>query len=335
MNKLKPLVILTFIAAAGVGMYFWWEYQAQYPSTDDAYIQANILTISPQIAGKVVKVDVAENQYVKVGDPLFELDAKALQAAVDAAQAQLELANQLTGAGTDNISAAQAQLDAANASLLAAQQTFGRTEKLFKVGDMAQASLDTAKATLDQATAQEAAAQSTLDAARAQLGATGSQNANVRSANANLRIAQLNLEHATVNSTVNGWVANVSLIPGQVVSPGEPLFALVEENSWWIDANFKETDLERMRPGQPATISVDMYPGVEITGTVESIGAGSGAVFSLIPAQNATGNWVKVTQRFTARIKLDPLKLDPKYQLRAGASVSITVDTTGKDKQTK
>ena len=117
-----------------------------------------------------------------------------------------------------------------------------------------------------------------------------------------------------------------------MVASGAPLFSLVEDGAWWVSANFKETDLQRIRPGQPVALAVDMYPGTTLTGTVQSLGAGSGAVFSLLPAQNATGNWVKVTQRFPVRIRIDKKPGDPALQLRVGASTTATVDTSAMDR---
>lgn len=136
------------------------------------------------------------------------------------------------------------------------------------------------------------------------------------------------MEHATIIAPTRGWVANISLRPGQVVGVGQPLFSLVEDGEWWVDGNFKETDLARIRPGQPVSLTIDMYPGTKVNGSVESIGAGSGAVFSLLPAQNASGNWVKITQRFPVRIRLSDKPKDPALQLRVGASVTVTINTT-------
>lgn len=166
-----------------------------------------------------------------------------------------------------------------------------------------------------------------MAAAIARAGGQGSDNAGVKAAESAVEQARINLAFAEVRAPAAGWIANLSLRKGQAVSPYVPLFSLVEDKGWWIDANFKETDLARIRPSQKASVQIDMYPGVTLEGSVRSLGAGSGAVFSLLPPQNAAGNWVKVTQRFPVRISLDQLPTDPAIQMRVGASVTVTVDT--------
>jgi len=148
-----------------------------------------------------------------------------------------------------------------------------------------------------------------------------------------LRAASAGLDKAThervkthVTAPGAGWVTNVNLRPGSVVQAGTPAFAVIEDSNWWVDANFKETDLGRIKPGQKATISLDMYPGMTLDGVVESISAGSGATFSVLPPENATGNWVKVTQRFPVRVRITSTP-DPDNPLRLGASATVTIDT--------
>ncbi len=332
MKNLKIIMLLVAVVAIGAGLWWWWEHEKVYPSTNDAYLQANILTIAPQIGGRVTRVAVAENDHVKAGDLLVQLDTSALNAAVEAAQAQYEIARQGAGASESNVSAASANLASAKAALTDAQVSFDRTQALFKLGDVAQAALDQATAARDQAQAAVAAAEAARAAAQDQAGASGDDNAAVRAALASLTTAQIELGYSRLTAPTAGWISNIDLRTGSVVAPDAPLFSLVEDGDWWVDANFKETDLARIRPGQPVTLSVDMYPGLDLKGTVESIGAGSGAVFSLLPAQNATGNWVKVTQRFPVRIMLDGKPQDAAMQLRVGASVTAAVDTSSMDK---
>jgi membrane fusion protein, multidrug efflux system len=195
-------------------------------------------------------------------------------------------------------------------------------------GDVATAAVDDATNALDQAKAGLAEETAGLKAATDQAGTPGDQNAAVRAALGQLTQAKINLSYATVTAPADGWVANIGSRPGQVVGAGQALFSLVEDGEWWVDGNFKETDLLRIRPGQPVTVAIDMYPGTNVRGKIASIGAGSGAAFSLLAPQNATGNWVKVTQRFPVRIELDPVKSSA-MQLRVGASVTATVDTSG------
>lgn len=330
MKFLKPVLLVAALAAAAGGLAWWWHRQTIYPSTDDAYVRANILTISPQVPGRVSQVLATEGARVEAGEVLVRLDTASLQAAVAAAQAQLDLAMQASGAAVSQVDAAAAALDAAKSALADAEAAYRRSRSLFDRGDVAQAVLDEAQAARDQAAARVDQAEASLRAARDQVGVAGAENATVRAARAGLNQARIALDHATITAPAAGWVANLSLRPGYVVSPGQALFSLVEDGDWWIDANFRETDLARIRPGQPVSVAIDMYPGLDLTGEIAIIGAGSGAVFSLLPPQNATGNWVKVTQRFPVRIALTPPD-DPAFRLRVGASATATVDTTALD----
>ena len=328
MKNAKFIVMGAVIVAIAVGMGVLWRYNALHPSTDDAYIGANILTVSPQVTAQVTDVLIAENQRVSAGDVMVQLDQSTLSAAVQTAQAQLDQAVQAAGASGSNVQAAEGALASAEAQLTNAQASFERTDALFKDGDVSQASLDNARATRDSAQAARDSAQADLNAARQSLGETGDENAGVRAARGALEQAQIALSHATISAPIDGWIANLNLRPGDVVLPGQDLFSVVEDGRWWVDANFKETDIHRIRPGHPVSIAVDMYPGTELTGTVQSLGAGSGATFSLLPPQNATGNWVKVTQRFPVRIIIDTKPDDPALQLRVGASTTARVNTT-------
>ena len=331
MKNAKVIIVFLAILAIGGGLWWWWHHEKIYPSTDDATLQANVLTIAPQVGGKIVQVSVAENAYVKAGDPLVQIDTAILEAALTTAQAYYDIAQQNASASGSDASAAEARLAGAKASLTEAKIAYDRNEKLLKLGDVGQAALDQAKAVRDQAQANVDAAKAALSAAQEQAGENGAENASLRAALGALTTAQINLDNSRLTAPVAGWIANIDLRPGQVVTPNMPLFSLVEDGDWWVDANFKETDLDRIRPGQQVTLSVDMYSGTTLTGSVESIGAGSGAVFSLLPPQNATGNWVKVTQRFPVRIKLNAAPNDPALQLRVGASVTATVDTSNQD----
>ena len=329
MKNLKTLVLVLIVGAMGVGLWWWWQHGKTYPSTDDAYLGANVVSIAPQVAGRVSEVAVEENSYVGAGDVLFQIDTNLLEAALQLAQARVDEATQAAGTAGSDVNAAAAQVSIADAALRQQQLDFDRVERLFRLKDVSQAAMDQAIASRDQAAAQKQAAEAALAAARDQLGGTGDQNAGIRIALAGLAQAQIDMDNATIRAPAAGWVANLTLRRGSYVTVGQPLFSLVEDGAWWVDGNFKETDLARIRPGQPVTLDIDMYSGTEIKGTVESIGAGSGAVFSLLPPENATGNWVKVTQRFPVRIALDETSTDQALQLRVGASVTATVDTSG------
>ncbi|QRF68643.1 HlyD family secretion protein [Ponticoccus alexandrii] len=331
MKYLKPIILALAVVAVGGGLWLWWQHESIYPSTDDAYLKANVLSIAPQVGGKVETVSVSQNQHVTKGDLLFRIDTTDLEASLKAAQAAYDTAVQQTNASITDLSSLSGRVDSARAALTDAQDAYDRTDKLFKLGDVAQAALDQATTTRDQAKAALDTAEAGLASARQRAGQAGKDNPAVRAAKAQLALAQINLSRAKVTAPVSGWVANLDLRPGALVAPNGPLFSLVEDGDWWIDANFKETDLARLRPGQPVTVNIDMYPGLTLEGTVQSLGAGSGAVFSLLPPQNASGNWVKVTQRFPVRIALDTRPDDSTMQLRVGASTRVTVDTSGLD----
>jgi membrane fusion protein (multidrug efflux system) len=331
----RGLLAVAVLATAG-GLAWWRQHQALYPATDDAYLHAHIVTVAPQITGAIATVPVAEGQYVNAGDILVTIDNRTAEAAVKAAEAQRDLAMQSTGASSQNVTSAEASLAATEAMLRDAQIKLVRSKTLLQNGAVTKAAVDDAQASFDQAAANRDRASSEVAATKMQLGSTGKENSQVRAANAALVQAQLTLERTIITATVSGWVANISLRPGDVVAAGQQLFSIVQDGDWWVDANFRETDLARIRPGQPATVAIDMYGGKTITGKTETIGVGSGSVFSLLPPQNATGNWVKVTQRFPVRIVLDPIKsFDPAFQLRVGASVTATIDTTGLDQSLK
>lgn len=330
MKKAKFLILILVVLIIGAGLWWWWQHEKIYPSTDDAYLRANVLTIASQVGGRVTQVAIAENDHVQADDLLIQIDTASLDAELTTAQAQYDVARQNAGASGSDVSAAVARLAGAKASLTEAEIAFDRSERLFKLGDVAQAALDQTKATRDEAQANNEAAEAALAAARNQAGTPGEDNAAVRAALGALTAAQINLDNSRITAPAAGWIANIDLRPGQVIATGAPLFSLVEDGDWWVDANFKETDLQRIRPGQPVSLAIDMYPGTTLSGTVASIGAGSGAVFSLLPPQNATGNWVKVTQRFPVRIGLTGKPADPALQLRVGASVTATVDTSTK-----
>ncbi|MHB2267131.1 HlyD family secretion protein [Aliihoeflea sp. PC F10.4] len=332
MSRLKVVLLLGAVVLLAVGFYWWWRHQTLYPSSDDAYLQAHIFTVTPQVSGTISEIDLVNNQHVTAGDILLRIDDQALRLAVDQARAQLTIAQQNADSATQNVAAAQAQVEAAQSSLTESTTELTRSEQLLSTGVVTNAVVDQLRAAQQQATAQLSASRATLAAAQAQAGSGAMLTAGVEVAQAALGQAQVELDHATVTAPASGWVANLSLRPNQAVTAGVPLFSVVEDEEWWVDANFKETDLERVRPGQPATISVDMYPGVRLSGEVESIGAGSGATFSLLPPENATGNWVKVTQRFPVRIRLTEETADPAMQLRVGASVTVTIDTTGEER---
>ena len=309
--------------ALGAGGLIYWHHASHLRSTDDSYINADVVQVSSQVVGQVVAVHVKENQFVHKGDALFDVDPQPFQVAVDKAQAQLEMARQGTRQDSADVQAQSAELARQQADFANAEAAHRRAVDLVAQGFLSKQALDDANAKLQASRASVEQARARLQKARAALTSQGGQTPAVAAAVANLVQAKLDLQHAHVTASQDGWVANISLAAGTSVAPGTPLFGLIVERSFWVDANFKETQLAQIRAGQPAEIEVDMYPGHVFHAHVESLGSGTGTAFSLLPPQNATGNWVKVTQRVPVKVRFDDF--DPSFPLRVGATASVDV----------
>jgi membrane fusion protein (multidrug efflux system) len=312
------------VLALAAGGYWYWRVSATRQSTDDAYVNAHVVQVAALVMGQVVDVPVRENQRVHKGDVLFALDRRPFEAAVAEAEGRVRQAEQGTRADTSQVAAADADVQRQRADLANAQSTLRRTRELVHQGFMSKQTLDDAQARVDAAQAAVNAAQANLARARTAISTTaGGVTPAVRVAQAELDKARLDLEHAVMRAPEDGWVTHFDLTPGTVVTPGNPLFALVVADSFWVDANFKETELGGVRPGLSASIVVDMYPDHTFHGRVESLAGGTGAAFSLLPPQNATGNWVKVAQRVPVKVSVDDP--DPALPLRVGATATVTV----------
>ncbi|CUH44630.1 HlyD family secretion protein [Ruegeria atlantica] len=321
MKSLKVVGAVVILSAIAVGLLLYWRHQERYPSTDDAYVGANIIYVAPQVTGQVAEVLVIENQPVKTGDLLFTIDDTQFKASVDQAKANLDSAVQQAQSYGTQIAAAQAVVDSTQSAYNTALSNLERAKALFSDGDLAQASLDQTSSEFARAAAQLTTSQSALLALQSGLAA---KQDDILSSQAQVEIAQANQNWTKIFASADGWIANLTLRPGSSVSANAPQFSIVESSDWWVDANFKETSLPRIRPGQQVTVKIDMMPGVTLTGKVASIGRGSGDTFSLLPSENASGNWVKVTRRFPVRVELDPTDAP----LRVGGSSKVTVDTT-------
>lgn len=275
----KQSVVLLFFAFSLILWLGMRTYAHFYTSTDDAYINANVVQIAPRVSGKVTNVYVRDNQFVKKGQALFDIDPAPFQAAVDSASAQVEVTK---------------------AQLTKFTITSQRTLALVKENYMSPQDKDNVTAELKSAT-------SNLEYAKSQLAE-----------------AELNLQYTKVTAPTDGWVTNLSLRSGDVSNANQPLFALISNSEFWADANFKETEMEGVHPGQTATIVTDLYPDHTFKGVVESISGGAGSAFSLLPPENSTGNWVKVTQRIPVRVHIT--NPDSRYPLRIGISSTVTVN---------
>lgn len=323
----RLLIAALVIAALGYGYELYAQHNALYPSTNDAQVGAHVVNMAPQVTGTVAKVDVASFTMIKKGQILVSLDPAPFLAAVDQAKAQLALAHQQVEVASQAVDAAQSNLDAQRAILSNAQQAWDRVKQLADQGTLPQSTADAQRSTLTQAQAGVQAAIAQLNKAKAALGATGEKNPTISAAQAGLKQAELNLSYTSIAAPVTGIVGDVSVRPGSLAGAGTQIMQIVDTSQWWVDANFKETDLERIRDGQPATIALDMLPGVTFKGKVKALSPASGAAFSLFPPNNATGNWVKVTQRFPVRVSFDPGQYASR--VRIGGSATVTLDTTG------
>lgn len=319
------------VILVGMGLLLYWRHQTLYPSTSDAYVHAHVVRIAPQVTGQVKALRVHDNQMVRAGELLLEIDSAPFQIALNRAEANLDATRQEVSAAEAAVAAAKAQVDQRQAELQQAQEEENRVLPLVKKHLLPPSEGDRVRDTLKAAKAQLDAARSELDLARRKLGRTGPDNAQLRAAQASVAQARLDLRHTRITAPADGTIADLDIRPGAVAQANTPLFALVESHDWWVDANYEETALDRIKPGQSATIQVDMYPNRTFHGVVESLSPASGVAFSLLPPENATGNWVKVTQRFPVRVAIhEPDPLGP--PLRVGASAEVTIDTVSPSK---
>jgi membrane fusion protein, multidrug efflux system len=323
--RLSPgtvLILLGVLIAAGAGAWYWHE-SGMRQVTDNAYVNARIVQVSSLVMGQVVAVPVRENQYVHKGDVLFEVDRRPFEAALAETEGKLRQAEQGTRQDESDVLAAKADAARQAADLVNAESNLRRTSELVRQNFMSRQTEDDAQARVNASRAGLAAAQAHVEKARAALTKSEGTTPAVRIAQAEVAKARLDLEHAVMCAPEEGWITRFDLTPGTVVTPGNPLFAIVVGHSFWVDANFKETELAGVVPGRPTTIVVDMYPKHTFHGIVQSLAGGTGAAFSLLPAQNANGNWVKVAQRIPVKVSVDDP--DPGYPLRVGATATVAV----------
>ena len=316
------------LALVAVGGWYW-MIGGRWASTDNAYVQQNKVLVAPEVEGRIAEVLVRQNQTVKPGDVLFRIDDAAYRIALDKADGAVALARLQVEELRTHLKDAELKAETARNTLAFQDVQFGRQEKLLQTGNTTEAQYDSARHNLDLARQALAEAEQGVTDALVALGGDANietdKHPSVLGSLAARDSARLDLKHAVVRAPTTGTVSQVAnLQVGQYVGSGSPVMAIIDTTSTWVEANFKETDLNHMRPGQPAELTLDAYPDVTMTGRVDSLGGGTGAIFSLLPAQNATGNWVKVVQRVPVRIALD----EPTSQsLKAGLSVGVEVDT--------
>jgi len=338
---------LTAVAAAAVvaaGAYgtYYTLVLSHYESTDNAYVQGNLVQITPQVGGTVVAIGADDTDFVKAGQALVKLDTVDAQVALDQAEAQLaQTVREVRGLYANNatltaqVSLREAEVDKARSDAAKAEDDVQRRAALTASGAVGKEEFNHANAQFAASRSALAAAQAGLLASRQQLAANQTQtdgtaadtHPNVQRAAARVREAYVALHRAALPAPVDGYVAKRGVQVGQKVAAGTPLMAVVPLRGVWVDANFKENQLQNLRIGQPVALEADVYgKKVEYHGKVAGLGAGTGSAFSLLPAQNATGNWIKIVQRVPVRIELQADEL-ASHPLRVGLSMTATVDT--------
>ena len=319
-NKKAIAIALALIAL--LGGFAFYHYAGLTRSTENAYINADVVNVAAQVSGRVTAVYIKDNQHVRKGDALFDIDPEPFAIALQRAEADLAQARQNTRQDNAEVSVARAQVAQMESDLANARASYARDKELVAQHFLSQQALDDAKTRTQslQAALEQAHAKLTKALATPQ---KPEERGDVLKAQAAIEQAKLDLQHTHVTAAQDGQISNLSLTAGSLVAACEPLFALIAENSFHIDANFKETELPGIHPGQDVDIKIDMYPGQLFKGKVESISGGTGTAFSLLPAQNATGNWVKIAQRVPVRIKF--AQTDAEHPLRIGATATVSV----------
>ena len=349
-NRSRLYILLAIVLIGGFFGVRAWLHARHHESTDNAQLDATITSVRGAVSGYVKEVRFEDNQSVKKGDTLVIIDNKDYQAKVMQARAMLQSAEAQTGvsrgvaqaasrnaaATFQNASALQSNIDAVTARLNKATKEVDRVQKMFTQGAATQQQMDAVKAEYQSALAQHEMAVRQYQASSTQSGSVqanaqaqkeqiGVSNALVEQRLAELQLAESQLGYTAIVAPFDGVVSKKAVETGQLLQVGQPVCSIVENSNLWVTANFKETQLDRIRVGQHVNIELDAFPSLHLTGKVESIGAATGARFSLLPPDNATGNFVKVTQRIPVRIQLDKIK-DSTYPLAPGLSANVDVE---------
>ncbi|WHS62398.1 HlyD family efflux transporter periplasmic adaptor subunit [Pseudomonas sp. G2-4] len=327
-RKVMLVALAVIVILAGVGVWGWHELYGRWnESTDDAYVNGNVVEITPLVTGTVVSIGADDGDLVREGQVLVQFDPSDAQVGLQSAQANLARTVRQVRGLYSNVDGMRAQVNAQEAEVQKAQENYNRRKNLAAGGAISQEELSHARDDLTSA-------QNALANARQQLKTTSalvddtvvSSHPDVQAAAAQLRQAYLANARSTLIAPVTGYVAKRTVQLGQRVQPGTALMAVIPLDQLWIDANFKETQLRDMRIGQPVEIEADLYGSdVKYSGTIDSLGAGTGSAFALLPAQNATGNWIKIVQRVPVRIHVNAQEL-AKHPLRVGLSTQVNVN---------
>lgn len=329
-RRLVRLILLAVapLMAALIGLYVY-ATGGRYVSTENAYVKADKVAISTDVTGRVIEVKIIDNQLVKAGDLLFRLDPEPFKLSLDEAEARVRSTRTEIEAMRAQYRQKQQELAKTEIDIKFAQTEFDRQQQLIKQGYASRAKFEAAQHLLNQAQQQAKTVREEIAEVAANLGGSAGtpleQNPKYLQAISKRDDAALDLRRVDVYAPINGIVTRMTLQPGEHVERGTPVFSVVRTTSMWVEANLKETELTYVRVGQPAKITVDAYPGYSWNAKVESISPATGAEFSLLPPQNATGNWVKVVQRVPVRLAIEPREDAP--PLRAGISVVAEIDT--------
>jgi membrane fusion protein (multidrug efflux system) len=333
-----PIVLVLVLAAVGYFGYRWWQGR-DWETTDNAQVEGHITPVLPRVGGYVSQVRVEENQQVKAGDTLAVIDDRDLRTKLEAADADLQAAEEsATGNGSQveaqaaaaraQAGAAQAQIAAAQANAEKARRDVDRLRPLAERNIVSKQQFDAVVAASAAADAQVRAARETASAASSQATAAGAgvrvTRSKIESARAARDAAALQLSYAVIVAPMDGIVAKKSVEVGQLVQPGQPIMSVVPLNDVWVTANLKETQTRDLKVGDPVEVEVDAYPGRTFHGRLESISPATGARFSLLPPDNATGNYTKVVQRIPVRVRFDGRE-DPQHPLRPGMSATVRI----------
>lgn len=335
-KKYLPKIILAvFLSLIVLGIIYYFMVYRYFESTENAYLKADVTWVSPRVSGEITQLDVKNNQQVKAGQVLMKLDDRDTKARYAQATALTELKQAALGVQRQNIAGQQAMiaeanagLDAANAEMSRLKKDYDRYQQLLREGVTTKQRLETVQSQYLSAVAQVKRAQAGVSAAQAQLGGIEASReqlvADVNSAKANVNIIGVDADSAQVVAPVSGTVGNLGVRLGSRVNSQTHLLAIVPLDKTFVQANFKETQITKMRVGQRVTIHLDAYPDYELTGHIDSFSPASGAEFSLLPPENATGNFNKVVQRLPVKILIDHKAGQP--VLRPGLSAVVKVD---------
>jgi membrane fusion protein (multidrug efflux system) len=320
----------TVLVLLAVALFYW--FSGRYESTDDATLQAAQASVSTNVAGRVVAIEVHDNQAVHRGDVLFRLDERPFRIAVAEAAAKLAAARLQIGAAKVTYQQKLAEVTAASSTVTYRQEEFTRQQGLVATGIASRSQFEQAQHALEQAQAQLSSAQEQSQSVLALLGGNPAlpvdQHPSVQQAQAALDKANLDLSYTVVQASDDGVVAKVEQLQvGDYINAATPVFTLLSTRNIWVEANFKEDQLSYMRPGQSAQVTLDAYAGHKLSARVISLSPGTGSQFSALPPENATGNWVKVVQRLPVRVQFDPPLDAAQTPLHAGLSANVTVDT--------